>query len=128
MAEVPTRDGHVGGTRPGPHTDLHLPEGVEELVVPVGQHVQLVANVLLGEFLGLGCAGLVAGGQLDIDLHILTNTRTDDQSPEVKHLKPNKRNSYELLTTLSPSKILVDFQKSVIVKMFVNPKTNSRAT
>lgn len=39
---------------------LDFPQRVEELVVAVGEHVQLVACVSLGLLLGLGDGGLVA--------------------------------------------------------------------
>lgn len=52
-------------------TYLHFAQGVQELVVAVGKHVQLVAGVALRLLLGLGQAGLVSRRQLNVDLHVL---------------------------------------------------------
>ena len=53
------------------HGYLDLPQRVQELVVAVGEHVQLVPGVPLRLLLGLGEGGLVAGCQLNVDLHVL---------------------------------------------------------
>lgn len=50
---------------------LDLSQGVQELVVAVGEHVQLVACVSLRLLFGLGEAGLVSRCQFDVYLHIL---------------------------------------------------------
>lgn len=56
-------------------THLDLSKGIKELVMAVGEHVQLVAGVALGLLLGLRQAGLIPGCQLNVYLHIL-DTRT----------------------------------------------------
>ena len=56
---------------------LDLSEGVQELVMAVGEHVQLVASVSLCLLLGLRQAGLVSGGQLNVYLHILQTAKTE---------------------------------------------------
>ena len=53
----------------GAHLDLS--ERVQELVVAVGEHVQLVPCVSLCLLLGLGQCRLVSRRQLDVYLHIL---------------------------------------------------------
>lgn len=55
---------------------LDLSQGVQELVVAVGEHVQLVARVFLCLLLGLGQTGLVSRCQLNVDLHILKIKRS----------------------------------------------------
>ncbi len=50
---------------------LDLSQGVQELVVAVGEHVQLVACVSLSLLLGLREAGLVSRCQFNVYLHIL---------------------------------------------------------
>lgn len=56
------------------YTDLHFPESIEKLVVSVGEHVQLVPDVLLRKLFGFGCTGLVARSQLNIYLYVLHKT------------------------------------------------------
>lgn len=50
---------------------LDLSQGVQELVMAVGEHVQLVACVSLCLLLGLREAGLVSRCQFNVYLHIL---------------------------------------------------------
>ena len=58
-------------------THLHFAKRVQELVVAVGEHVQLVAGVTVRLLLGLGQAGLVARRQLDVYLHVLRDRATE---------------------------------------------------
>lgn len=60
---------------PPSRTDLHFPERIKEFVVSVGQHVQLVSNVLLRQLFCFGCAGLISRSQFNIYLYILKNTK-----------------------------------------------------
>lgn len=60
---------------PPSRTDLHFPERIKEFVVSVGQHVQLVSNVLLRQLFGFGRAGLISRSQFNIYLYILKNTK-----------------------------------------------------
>jgi hypothetical protein len=46
---------------PDSHTDLDFTECVQEFVMSVGEHVQLVPNVLFRKLFGFGCAGLISG-------------------------------------------------------------------
>lgn len=69
-------------------TYLHLAQRVEELIVAVGEHVQLVASIALRLLLGLGQAGLVPWRQLDVDLHVLQNAHTkSNQNPTPEDIK-----------------------------------------
>lgn len=63
-----------GATPPSP-TDLYFSERIKKLIVPVGQHIQLVAKVLFGKLFGFGSTCLVAGSQFNIYLHILKKKR-----------------------------------------------------
>lgn len=55
---------------------LDLSQGVQELVVAVGEHVQLVACIPLCLLFGLGEAGLVSRCQFNVNLHILQTKRS----------------------------------------------------
>lgn len=69
-------EGTVRAAYVGVMTHLDLSQGVQELVVAVGEHVQLVARVSLRLLLGLGQAGLVSRCQLNVYLHILWMKRS----------------------------------------------------
>lgn len=56
-------------------THLDLSKGIQELVMAVGEHVQLVAGIALCLLLGLRQTGLIPGCQLNVYLYIL-DTRT----------------------------------------------------
>lgn len=56
-------------------THLDLSKGIQELVMAVSEHVQLVASVTFCLLLGLWQAGLIPGCQLNVYLHVL-DTRT----------------------------------------------------
>lgn len=65
----------MGSQEQPTRTNLHLSKGVKELVVPVGQHVQLIANVLLGKLLRFGCTGLIPRSQLNVYFDILCRSK-----------------------------------------------------
>lgn len=50
---------------------LDLSQGVQELIMAVGEHVQLVACISFPLLLGLRETGLVTRCQFDVYLHIL---------------------------------------------------------
>lgn len=91
------------------YTDLHFPESIEKLVVSVGEHVQLVPDVLLRKLFGFGCAGLVARSQLNIYLYVLNKTRKCRRAKSSQ--EPNKHSFYQPLTALK--KILILCTSSV---------------
>lgn len=61
--------------KPKACTNLHFSKGVQEFVMPVGQHVQLIANVLLREFLSFRCTGLISRCQLNVYFNILHRSK-----------------------------------------------------
>lgn len=65
---------------------LDLSQGVQELVVAVGEHMQLVACVSLCLLLGLGEAGLVSRCQFNVYLHILQMKRSQKHKILEEHL------------------------------------------
>lgn len=67
----PTSVTHVLVTYVEVATHLDLAKRIQELVMAVGKHVQLVAGVALRLLLGLRQAGLIPGCQLNVYLHIL---------------------------------------------------------
>lgn len=75
-----------GGDRvePPSRTDLHFPERIKEFVVSVGQHVQLVSNVLLRQLFGFGRAGLISRSQFNIYLYILKNKKKKKKKCKTK--------------------------------------------
>lgn len=60
---------------------LDLPQRVQELVMAVGEHVQLVPRVSLRLLLRLRQRRLVAGRQLDVDLHVLQREEVRSRIP-----------------------------------------------
>lgn len=69
---------------PPSRTDLHFPERIKEFVVSVGQHVQLVSNVLLRQLFGFGRAGLISRSQFNIYLYILKNKKKKKKKCKTK--------------------------------------------
>lgn len=60
---------------------LDLPQRVQELVMAVGEHVQLVPCVSLRLLLRLRQRRLVTGRQLDVDLHVLQGGEVRSRIP-----------------------------------------------
>lgn len=79
---------------------LDLSQGVQELIVAVGEHVQLVACVSLCLLLGLREAGLVSRCQFNVYFHILqmkkvTKTQNMGKKINLLHLQQASINTFE---------------------------------